>query len=114
MCAVPVGCRADLQLTFPLRSMCVATGVQYADAAAAAQGPANRDCLLSRPTMDGFSAMLCGCLRERFMARCLFIQHPNSGLRSRFPDRIRIFAVESDGSMQAGVCVYDTGIVAHA
>ncbi len=29
--------------------------------------------------VDGFSAMLCGCLRERHMARCLFIQHPNSG-----------------------------------
>ncbi len=64
--------------------------------------------------VDGFSAMLCGCLRERHGAVPVHSASELRLLRSRFPDRIRIFAVESDGSMQAGVCVYDTGIVAHA
>ena len=61
-----------------------------------------------------FSVMLAECLRQRHSAVPVHSAAELELLRSRFPDRIRIFAVEAEGAMQAGVCVYDTGIAAHA
>ncbi len=63
---------------------------------------------------DAFVSMLANCLRERHSAIPVHTSNELELLRSRFPDRIRIFAVEVEGSMQAGVCVYDTGLVAHS
>lgn len=61
-----------------------------------------------------FVAMLAECLRERHGAVPVHSAAELALLRSRFPDRIRLFAVFADGAMQAGVCVYDAGTVAHA
>lgn len=63
---------------------------------------------------EAFSRMLSACLSERHGAVPVHSAAELQLLRSRFPDRIRFFCVEADGAMQAGVCVYDTGLVAHA
>lgn len=63
---------------------------------------------------EAFSRMLSACLSERHGAVPVHSAAELQLLRSRFPDRIRFFCVEAEGAMQAGVCVYDTGLVAHA
>lgn len=35
-------------------------------------------------------------------------------LMDRFPDNIRLYVAEYEGTPHAGVCIYDTGLVAHA
>lgn len=63
---------------------------------------------------EAFSRMLSACLSERHGAVPVHSAAELQLLRSRFPDRIRFFCVEAESAMQAGVCVYDTGLVAHA
>ncbi len=63
-----------------------------------------------------FMRLLDRCLQERHGVRAVHTSQELQLLRDRFPDNIRIFQLMVAGSEepQAGVCVYDTGIVAHA
>ena len=63
-----------------------------------------------------FWEMLAACLAERHGARPVHTAAELELLRYRFPKNIRIFTVSLPGSgvPQAGVCVFDTGMVAHA
>lgn len=65
---------------------------------------------------ETFWEMLAACLAERHGARPVHSAAELELLRSRFPDNIRIFIVTLPGygGPQAGVCVFDTGRVAHA
>lgn len=53
-------------------------------------------------------------LQERFHVKPVHSLPEIELLHSRFPDRIRLFAVKRDEEVLAGSVVYDTGIVAHA
>lgn len=74
--------------------------------------------------IEGFMSMLTDCLQDRHGARPVHTAEEMRLLKSRFPDNIRFFYValpsaEGDiqpdmSRMEAGVCVYDTGRVAHA
>lgn len=64
--------------------------------------------------IDGFMSMLAECLRERHDTNPVHTAAEMWLLKSRFAENIRFFVTELDGAMQAGVCVYDTGRVAHA
>lgn len=64
--------------------------------------------------IDGFMAMLSACLRERHDTEPVHTADEMRLLASRFSENIRFFVTLLDGEMQAGVCVYDTGRVAHA
>lgn len=64
--------------------------------------------------IEEFTAMLGQCLMERHGARPVHTAAELRLLSSRFPEAIRFFCVEAEGEMQAGVCVYDTGVTAHA
>lgn len=62
----------------------------------------------------GFMAMLEVCLQERHGTSPVHTAAEMELLKSRFPDRIRFFVTKFDGELHAGVCIYDTGLVAHA
>lgn len=64
--------------------------------------------------VQAFMLMLEDCLRERHDTRPVHSAHELSLLMERFPDNIRLFFTLLDGHPEAGVCVYDTGRVAHA
>lgn len=74
--------------------------------------------------IEGFMWMLAACLQERHGACPVHTVEEMRLLKSRFPDNIRFFytalPLEEEGvqqdkpRMEAGVCVYDTGRVAHA
>ena len=64
--------------------------------------------------IDSFVGMLSGCLLERHNTTPVHSAGELRLLQQRFPDSIRIFTVISDSKMHAGVCIYDTGTVAHA
>ncbi|MDE7342617.1 MAG: GNAT family N-acetyltransferase [Muribaculaceae bacterium] len=61
-----------------------------------------------------FHHLLTDCLAERHDAAPVHSAAELSLLRERFPDRIRIFTVADACGVQGGVCIYDTGQVAHA
>lgn len=63
-----------------------------------------------------FMGLLTDCLQERHGVNPVHTCGEMQMLRDRFPDSIRVFVLKLDdeGTPQAGVCVYDTGIVAHA
>lgn len=61
-----------------------------------------------------FMRMLSECLRERHGATPVHSEAELLLLMERFPDNIRIFITGSEDAPAAGVCVYDTGLVAHA
>lgn len=63
-----------------------------------------------------FMVLLADCLQERHGVNPVHTCGEMQMLRDRFPDSIRVFVLRMDGegTPQAGVCVYDTGIVAHA
>lgn len=60
--------------------------------------------------------LLTDCLQERHGVNPVHTCEELQMLRDRFPDSIRVFVlrIDGEGTPQAGVCVYDTGIVAHA
>lgn len=70
----------------------------------------------------GFMAMLADCLAERHGAKPVHSPEEMILLTDRFPNNIRFFGVsvqdsnafEEDSVIDAGVCIYDTGLVAHA
>lgn len=64
-----------------------------------------------------YISMLSECLSERHNASPVHSADELRLLMERFPNNIRIFVAklaDSDSPMDAGVCVYDTGLVAHA
>lgn len=60
-----------------------------------------------------FVRLLTDCLHDRHNAVPVHSAAELELLQSRFPDRIRLFGIRADGEMQAGVCMFDTGTVAH-
>lgn len=64
--------------------------------------------------IEGFMAMLADCLRERHDTLPVHTPGEMRILADRFPKNIRFFETLLDGEPHAGVCVYDTGRVAHA
>lgn len=64
--------------------------------------------------IDEFMRILEECLRERHQVAPVHTPEEMKLLSERFPDNIRFFSANLDGEPQACVCIYDTGIVAHA
>lgn len=64
--------------------------------------------------IPAFMAMLHDCLRERHNTAPVHTADEMSRLKTSFAANIRFFVASIDGLPHAGVCVYDTGIVAHA
>lgn len=63
--------------------------------------------------IDLFMAMLAECLRERHDTSPVHSPEEMNLLADRFADNIRFYVTMLDGEPHAGVCVYDTGSVAH-
>lgn len=61
-----------------------------------------------------FHAMLTECLRERHDTRPVHTLDELELLRFRFPQNIKIYTIDLEGTPQAGVCMYLTDRVAHA
>lgn len=61
-----------------------------------------------------FWQILGDCLAERHDAAPVHSLAEIQLLASRFPHNIRLFVVSDSQGPQAGVCVYDTGLVAHS
>lgn len=63
-----------------------------------------------------FMELLTDCLQERHGVDPVHTCREMQMLRDRFPQNIRVFVSRLDGEEmpQAGVCMYDTGTVAHA
>lgn len=61
-----------------------------------------------------FMEMLSECLRERHDTAPVHTRAELDLLRERFPENIKLYGAICDGGLHAGVCVYDTGRVAHA
>lgn len=64
--------------------------------------------------IDRFMNLLADCLAERHDTKPVHSAAEMHLLAERFPRNIRFFAAILDGEMHAGVCIYDTGVVAHA
>lgn len=69
-----------------------------------------------RETEDvgSFMDMLEVCLKDRHDTVPVHTVEEMERLARLFPKNIRFFATFLNGSMEAGVCIYDTGLVAHA
>lgn len=61
-----------------------------------------------------FMSLVAQCLAERHDARPVHTSVEIELLRSRFPEQIRMFGIRTEGRLQAGVMIFDTGAVAHA
>lgn len=61
-----------------------------------------------------FMAMLGECLAERHGVAPVHSAEELKLLMSRFPENIRLYVTEYEGGPHAGICIYDTGMVAHA
>ena len=70
--------------------------------------------IVETDNVAAFHALLTLCLAERHGVTPVHSCAELQLLRDRFPHNISFFLVETDGMPQAGVCVYDTGTVAHA
>lgn len=66
--------------------------------------------------VDAFMNLLSECLMDRHGVRPVHSAAELQLLRDRFPENIRIFllALKGETRPDAGVCMFDTGIVAHA
>lgn len=62
----------------------------------------------------GFWNILKECLSRRYDASPVHSLEEITSLSSKFPKNIRLFTISDEEGMQAGVCIYDTGIVAHS
>lgn len=73
-------------------------------------------CIREEQNVSNFMALLTDCLRERHGVSPVHTCGELQMLRDRFPENIRTFVLRlgDDDTPQAGVCVYDTGVVAHA
>lgn len=65
------------------------------------------------PDVAPFHKLLAGCLAERHGAVPVHSAAELQMLRDRFPGQIRIFTASDTEGIQAGACVYDTGVTAH-
>ncbi len=63
---------------------------------------------------EQFWEILESCLQERHEASPVHSLEEIRRLSSLFPDNIKLFTVSDEEGIQAGVCIYDTGIVAHS
>ena len=73
--------------------------------------------LVESTDVESYISMLSDCLSERHGASPVHTAEELRLLMERFPEKIRIFVAKLEGTshpMDAGVCVYDTGRVAHA
>jgi hypothetical protein len=64
--------------------------------------------------VGAFWQLLSDCLAERHEASPVHTAEEMELLRSRFPDNIKLFTLSDEEGLQAGVCIYDTGRVAHS
>lgn len=60
-----------------------------------------------------FYQMLTRCLSERHNAHPVHSAEELSLLRKRFESNIRLFGCRLNGELHAGICIFDTGRVAH-
>lgn len=98
--------------TLMRRHLRKASGLTYEILATSLEGASG--CLeTDRMIVEDFHRLLSECLRERHEAEPVHTLEELTLLRERFPANIRIFLVRYEGEAVAGVCVYDTGIVAH-
>ncbi len=58
--------------------------------------------------------MVSDCLHDRHDATPVHTAQEMQLLKERFPNEIRFWMLEMQGEPHAAVCIYDTGIVAHA
>lgn len=63
--------------------------------------------------VSAFHGMLAECLKERHDTQPVHTAEELEMLRDRFPENIKFFVSRLRGGSHAGVCVYDTGTVAH-
>lgn len=63
---------------------------------------------------EGFWRMLCQCLEDRHEASPVHTFDEIKRLASGFPDNIKLYTLSDGDGLQAGVCIYDTGRVAHS
>lgn len=70
--------------------------------------------IVAKADIDDFMNMLAACLSERHDAAPVHSAEEMRLLAGRFPENIKFYAVIYEGEMHAGVCIYDTGRVAHA
>lgn len=63
---------------------------------------------------ETFWQILSQCLNERHEASPVHSIDEIKLLASRFPKNIRLFTIADEDGIQAGVCIYDTGDVAHS
>ena len=63
---------------------------------------------------ERFMSLVADCLAERHDAHPVHTAEEIRLLACRFPENIRMFVAEAEGTYHAGVMIYDTGIVAHA
>lgn len=61
-----------------------------------------------------FWALLEACLGERHDAAPVHTLGEIERLHRAFPQNIRLFTLSEGGALQTGVCIYDTGLVAHS
>lgn len=65
--------------------------------------------------INEFHRLLSDCLKERHDAAPVHTVSELQTLKERFPENIRLYIISVTGEgPQAGVCIFDTGIVAHA
>lgn len=95
-------------------STCGATGFTLRELCVGGKGEDKGNSMPFMQELADFCELLETCLKERHNAVPVHTVSELAGLKSDFPDNIRIFGAYQEGGLQAGVCVYDTGIVAHA
>ncbi len=61
----------------------------------------------------GFMTLVTKCLHERHGVAPVHSAEEMTLLHSRFPGNIRFFQLLYENKVEAGVCIYDTGLVAH-
>lgn len=73
------------------------------------------DCVITEETdLTRFHQLLTDCLGERHGVAPVHTLGELQLLRDRFPSEVKVYVLTAGGEPQAGVCVFDTGKVAHA
>ena len=62
----------------------------------------------------GFWRILEDCLQERHSSKPVHTCEEIMELATKFPNNISLYTISDDEGVQAGVCIFDTGIVAHS
>lgn len=114
--------QADISSTAPLGEGVHFNSQQRRHLASALKAGAYVRELHGEDEIREFMAMLADCLAERHSAKPVHSPEEMLLLAGRFPGNIRFFGASTqdcgnasgDSGIDAGVCIYDTGIVAHA